>query len=88
VYTRATKAELNGELQKAFKLYVLAAEEFLHLSRTTPDAASRTQCKAEAIKALERAEKIKNKKNDLTPVAKDHLSERTAILHLCVPCTY
>lgn len=53
-----------------------AAEEFLHLSRARPDAASRARCKAEVAKALERAEKIKARKTDVAPVAKDHFSER------------
>ena len=81
IYGRATKAEMNGDRQQAFKLYVQAAQEFLHLSRTNTNPSARAQCKAEAVKALERAEKIKGKRTDLAPIVKDHLSERMAFIY-------
>ncbi|GJE94253.1 cysteine proteinase [Phanerochaete sordida] len=75
LYTRATRAELSGDFSLAFKLYVKSAEEFLHLSRTASDASVRGKWKAEAAKALGRAEKIKAKK-DVAPVVSDPFSER------------
>ena len=44
----------------------------------------RTLCKTQAGKALERAEKIKNLKKDLEPIATNHFSEREGLLYpLC-----
>jgi len=74
-YSKAAKAELQNDLDRAFRLYVKAAEDFLHLSQTSRDGRLRTEYKDEAGKALERAEKIKSVRPDLTPVATDHFSE-------------
>ncbi|KAL4248263.1 peptidase C2 family protein [Abortiporus biennis] len=81
-YAKAAKAELNREFDKAFRLYIKSAEDFLHISGKTADHTIRTTCKTQAAKALERAEKIRAIKNDLTPVLKDRFSEQqqTAIL--------
>lgn len=67
---------MSGDLDRAFKCYVKAAEQFLHLSHTTPNATARAKCKTEVAKCLDRAEKIKSKKKNITPVTKDYLSER------------
>ncbi|KAJ3553680.1 hypothetical protein NM688_g3481 [Phlebia brevispora] len=82
LYAKATKAELERDYDRAFQLYVKAAEGFLHLSRTTTDPAFTTTCKANAARALERAEKIKTAKRDITPVATDRLSQREQLLVL------
>jgi calpain-7 len=74
IYSKATKAELENDWDQACTLYVKSAASYLHLSRTTTDEKLRTRCKANASRALERAEKIKMKKRDLTPVAVDPFS--------------
>ncbi|KAI9568796.1 hypothetical protein HD554DRAFT_2021606, partial [Boletus coccyginus] len=59
-YDRATKLEFAAKFSSAFHLYLEATNAFLHLSRTaaaTP--AFQAQCKANAEKAIQRAEKIK-----------------------------
>ncbi|PCH36605.1 cysteine proteinase [Wolfiporia cocos MD-104 SS10] len=75
-YSKAAKAELHNDLDRAFRLYVKAAEDFLHKSQSCDDARLRTVCKEQAGKALERAEKIKAVKPDVTPVAKNYFSDR------------
>ncbi|OAX42822.1 cysteine proteinase [Rhizopogon vinicolor AM-OR11-026] len=70
IYTRAAKYEIDNDWNNAFKLYLEAAEAFLHLSRTSHPA-----CKVNATKALERAEKIKQYKRDLAPISIDHFSQ-------------
>ncbi|SJK98157.1 uncharacterized protein ARMOST_01418 [Armillaria ostoyae] len=59
-YSKAAKAELGKKYDIAFRLYIKAAEIFLHLSRSN-DAREqeRSKWKTSASKALERAEKIK-----------------------------
>ncbi|KIJ57488.1 hypothetical protein HYDPIDRAFT_44903, partial [Hydnomerulius pinastri MD-312] len=53
-------SELSSDFTTAFRLYLAAADAFLHLSRTaTLTPALQARCKANAAKALERAEKIK-----------------------------
>ena len=74
-YQKGANAELARDFDKAFRLYLKAAEQFLHLNRQTTDERLRAQCKAEAAKALERAEKIKAVKQDVRPVAKDEFSD-------------
>lgn len=60
VYTRAARAEHSSDFSTAFRLYLSAADAFLHLSRSESlNLAFQTRCKASAAKALERAEKIK-----------------------------
>ena len=81
LYTTATKAEFSGDLDKAFKLYIKAAEQFLHLGTTTSNVASRDKCKSEAAKCLDRAEKIRKRKKDVAPVARDPFSERRLHCH-------
>ena len=76
LYQKATRLELDGNFDAAFKLYIKAAGEYIRLSRLSQDPASREQHKADAGKALQRAEKIKLRKQDqITPVAKDHFLE-------------
>ncbi|KAK0454341.1 hypothetical protein EV421DRAFT_1756269 [Armillaria borealis] len=59
-YSKAAKAELGKKYDIAFRLYIKAAEIFLHLSRSN-DAREqeKSKWKTSASKALERAEKIK-----------------------------
>ncbi|KAK0183648.1 hypothetical protein F5146DRAFT_1085661 [Armillaria mellea] len=59
-YSKAAKAELGKKYDIAFRLYIKAAEIFLHLSRSN-DAREQEKSKwnTSASKALERAEKIK-----------------------------
>ena len=61
-YTKATQAELAKNYDAAFRLYIRAAEGYLHLSRSsgTASEAQKTKWKASAARALERAEKIKS----------------------------
>jgi calpain-7 len=73
---RATKAELNKEWDEAFQLYAKAAEDFLHISRTAATERRRSECKAQAGTALQRAERIKEAKGDLAPVTMNPFSER------------
>lgn len=59
-YNKAAKAELSRNYDLAFRLYIKAAELFLHLSRTNKaQDKTEAQWKANAGKALQRAEKIK-----------------------------
>ncbi|KAI6007673.1 hypothetical protein F5J12DRAFT_85857 [Pisolithus orientalis] len=59
-YARGAKSELSSDFSAAFRLYLAAADAFLHLSRSESlNPVFRTRCKANAAKALERAEKIK-----------------------------
>ena len=67
--TKATQKELSQDFDAAFELHVKAAESFIHLVQTLPDATAKASCKAAAKKALERAEHIKNVKQDIRPVA-------------------
>nr|GAT49101.1 predicted protein [Mycena chlorophos] len=79
IYAKAVKAEYNKELDNAFRLYVKAAETFLHLGRAIDNQRDKAKHKASAAKALERAERIKgfvekSGPQTLTPVAVDHFS--------------
>jgi hypothetical protein len=93
---KAAKAEFAKEYDQAFRLYIKAAESFLHLSRSsTQSDKTKQQCKANASKALERAERIKkfvaNTPNHqspslrLTPVAINHFSPRKSLEYLHFP---
>ncbi|KAH7883246.1 hypothetical protein F5I97DRAFT_1903549 [Phlebopus sp. FC_14] len=59
LYSRAAKSELSSDFTTAFRLYLAAADAFLNLSRSQPHPTLQARCKANANKALERAEKIK-----------------------------
>ncbi|KAL4071268.1 hypothetical protein V8B97DRAFT_2104210 [Scleroderma yunnanense] len=60
VHSRAARAEHASDFSTAFRLYISAADAFLHLSRSESlNSAFQARCKANAAKALERAEKIK-----------------------------
>lgn len=76
VYTKAAKAELTKDFDLAFKLYIKAAEDFLHQSRKTTEERAKSQLKSRAGVALQRAEKIKSIRRDLTPVVRNPFSER------------
>lgn len=58
--TKATKAEFTKDYNQAFRLYIKSADTFLHISRSgsAPDK-KKQQWKANAAKALERAETVK-----------------------------
>ena len=76
IANKAKIKELAGDHNAAFKLYVTAAQDFLHLSKVFQDEKERARCKQAASAALMRAEKIKAFKNDsLKPLARDFFSE-------------
>jgi calpain-7 len=93
--SKAAKAEFAKEYDQAFRLYIKAAESFLHLSRSpTQSDKSKQQWKANAAKALERAERIKKfvaatsntpASLRLTPVAINHFSPRKSFKSLQFP---
>ncbi|RDB24959.1 Calpain-like protease palB/RIM13 [Hypsizygus marmoreus] len=59
-YSKAAKAELAKDYNLAFGLYVKSAELYLHISRSNhAHEVDRSKWKANAGKALQRAEKIK-----------------------------
>lgn len=59
-YSKASKAEFARDYDQAFRLYLQAADFFLHLVRSgVASEKSKQQWKGTAAKALERAEKIK-----------------------------
>jgi len=70
IYTRASKFELENDWNNAFKLYLQAADAFLHISRTADP-----KYRNNAAKALDRARKIQQHKN-LNPLSIDHFSHR------------
>ncbi|KAJ7270120.1 hypothetical protein B0H12DRAFT_1310818 [Mycena haematopus] len=83
-YAKAVKAEFSKNYDSAFRLYIKAAELFLHLSRSVEHEREKIKWKTSAGKALERAEKIKafvdkssnpsRSETRLTPVGVDHFS--------------
>ncbi|KAJ7655627.1 hypothetical protein DFH06DRAFT_480739 [Mycena polygramma] len=87
-YAKAVKTEFSKDYDTAFRLYIKAAESFLHLSRSVDQDREKTKWKTSAGKALERAEKIKafvdkskapssdpsRSEARLTPVGVDHFS--------------
>ena len=94
--SKAAKAEFAKEYDQAFRLYIKAAESFLHLSRSggTQSDKIKQQLKANASKALERAERIKKfmekstpssnvqPPSRLSPVAINHFSPRKPLKSL------
>ncbi|KAG1878778.1 hypothetical protein F4604DRAFT_1754108 [Suillus subluteus] len=74
IYTRASRFELESDWNNAFKLYLQAADAFLHISRTADP-----KYRNNAAKAVDRAEKIKQHKN-LNPLSIDHFSHQLSIL--------
>ncbi|KJA22940.1 hypothetical protein HYPSUDRAFT_138453, partial [Hypholoma sublateritium FD-334 SS-4] len=88
--SKATKAEYAKDYDQAFRLYLKAAEYFLHISRSTQTTEkNKQQWKVNARKCLERAEKIKTFSEPsriennaptaqpsvrLTPIGIDHFS--------------
>ncbi|KAJ7125274.1 hypothetical protein C8R44DRAFT_875091 [Mycena epipterygia] len=83
-YSKAVKAEFSKDFDSAFRLYIKAAESFLHLSRSVDHEREKAKWKTSAGKALERAEKIKafvekskaplSDPPRLTPVGVDYFS--------------
>jgi len=76
MYVKATKAELARDWDSAFKLYLTAADDFLHLARTARDDRVKSHAKTRAGVALQRAEKVKTAHRDLTPVIRNAFSQR------------
>lgn len=89
--SKATQAEYAKDYDQAFRLYLKAAEYFLHLSRSAQTTEkNKQQWKINARKCLERAEKIKTFSEPsrienaptaqpsvrLTPIGIDHFSPR------------
>ncbi|KAJ7287023.1 hypothetical protein C8J57DRAFT_1282596 [Mycena rebaudengoi] len=87
-YAKAVQAELSKDFDAAFRLYIKAAESFLHLSRSVNQEKEKSKWKGNAAKALERAEKIKafverskpapsapRSESTLTPVGVDYFSQ-------------
>lgn len=83
--SKASQKELGGDLDGAFSLYVQATQSYLHLSRTATSPHLRDQHKASATRCLERAERIKAAKRDVTPVQRDRFSKGVMCRgpHLC-----
>ncbi|KAG1746435.1 hypothetical protein EDB19DRAFT_1894215 [Suillus lakei] len=74
-YARAAKFELEKDWNNAFKLYLQAADAFLHLSRTADP-----KYRNNAATALKRAEKIKQHRH-LAPISTDHFSHRNSLIN-------
>ncbi|KAJ6590028.1 hypothetical protein DFH09DRAFT_1307482 [Mycena vulgaris] len=72
-YAKAVKAEFSKDFDSAFRLYIKAAESFLHLSRSVDQDRDKAKWKASAGKALERAEKIKAFVEKAKPLSSDPL---------------
>ena len=76
---KAMKAELSQDYDLAFKLYIQAAEQYLHRSRLpTQSDKLKELLKANARKCMERAEKIKSAVSRKSPsVAEPSSSKAT-----------
>ena len=75
---KATLAEINGDYNEAFRLYITAAQSYLRLVRGEVGVvgeAARKSLTKEASRCLERAERIKAAKKDLVPLPRDPFSE-------------
>ncbi|GAA6006476.1 hypothetical protein JCM10207_004945 [Rhodosporidiobolus poonsookiae] len=73
--TRATKLELAGAWDAAFKTYISAAQTYLFVIRHTGDADTKAKLRAVSGKLLERAERIKAaKKLETAAVKQDRMS--------------
>lgn len=73
--TKATKLELAGSYDQAFRTYVQAAQAYLFLIRHTQDGETKSKLRGISNKLVQRAEKIKEaKKSTLGPLMKDRLS--------------
>ncbi|CAK5284399.1 unnamed protein product [Mycena citricolor] len=87
IHAKAVKTEFAQDYDAAFRLYIKAAESFLHLSRAAAREEDKVKWKGSAKKALERAERIKaviehrktggTSSSDarLTPVGVDYFSQ-------------
>ncbi|KAH8103263.1 hypothetical protein BXZ70DRAFT_888986, partial [Cristinia sonorae] len=76
-YAKAASAELHRDYDVAFRLYVETVQNYLYMAQKSAVPSVRATCKAQAGKALERAEKIKSYKMDLNPVSINHFSEQS-----------
>ncbi|PLW22911.1 hypothetical protein PCASD_12020 [Puccinia coronata f. sp. avenae] len=62
----ATRQETQGDYEQAFSLYVDSVQKYLHLIPTVPDGALKDQLKAISSKLLNRAERIKSSRPQLS----------------------
>ncbi|KAI5121454.1 hypothetical protein M0805_009562 [Coniferiporia weirii] len=77
LYATAASAEIAGDFDRAFGLYLTAAQAYLHHARALPaySARERGRCEAGAKKCIGRAERIKDARKDaLRPPARDPFS--------------
>jgi calpain-7 len=89
LYDSAARAEQARDWDTAFRLYVRAAEAFLRESRAAAYETRRSALKAEASKALTRAEKIKAIKGQtLRPVVRDPFAAGTYRVRVFTGMTY
>lgn len=79
-YAKATKAELSRQFNQAFQYYVKSAELYLHLSGSEGGKEKdRVKWKANAEKALLRAEKIKSFSDKTTAQPTSFVTERKGL---------
>lgn len=62
IFAAGIKAELARDYGTAFTSYVAAAQAFLALARGAAEAQTREKAKTNAAKAMQRAEKVKGKR--------------------------
>lgn len=78
LYSRATIAEHERDFDAAFRLYLSAAQAYLHRAKSLPAQreTDRSKCKSSAGSCLERAERIKATRRDtLKPLVRDPFSK-------------
>lgn len=81
LYQKATSTELAQDYNAAFKLYVTAAQGFLHQASSTAigNHAELSRCKSRAGACLSRAELIKaTHKDSLKPVTRNPFTNGTS----------
>jgi len=86
MHSKASQAEFAKDYDQAFRLYIKAAESFLHLSRlTNATEANKQRWKTAASKALARAELIKkfvDASRNATNANADPMQPASQSLHL------
>ncbi|KAA1094687.1 cysteine protease [Puccinia graminis f. sp. tritici] len=66
IASRATRQETHGDYEQAFSLYVDSVQKYLYLIRTLQDGSLKEQLKAISSKLLNRAERIKSSRPQLS----------------------
>ena len=61
IYYKASQKELAQDWNQAFELYTKAAQSYITLAGLAPDDSSRTRVRSASRRAIERAEKIKQR---------------------------